>query len=60
MPHAYRVGDAPARWVVLSAPSGFERFVASVASLPAPEPRVLAEIGAEHGIEILGPPGTLP
>src|SRR3954462_9169215 len=30
VPHAYRVGDEPARWLVTSSPAGFERFVADV------------------------------
>jgi mannose-6-phosphate isomerase-like protein (cupin superfamily) len=60
VPHAYRVGDAPARWLVTSSPAGFERFVAAVAALPEPDPARLAAVAAEHEIEILGPPGTLP
>lgn len=60
VPHAYRVGDAPARWVVTSSPAGFERFVADVAALGEADPDRLAAVAADHGIEILGPPGTLP
>jgi mannose-6-phosphate isomerase-like protein (cupin superfamily) len=60
VPHAYRVGDAPARWLVTSTPAGFERFVAQVAASDAPGPEALTAIAAEHGIEILGPPGQLP
>ena len=60
IPHAYEVGDAPARWLVTSTPAGFERFVAAVAALPAPDPAALTAVAAEHDIEILGPPGTLP
>jgi mannose-6-phosphate isomerase-like protein (cupin superfamily) len=60
IPHTYRVGDQQARWLTTSSPAGFERFVADVAALEELDPAVLARVGAEHGIEILGPPGTLP
>ena len=60
VPHAYRVGDTPARALVLSSPGGFEAFVRAVASLPEVDPGALAVTATEHGIEILGPPGTLP
>jgi mannose-6-phosphate isomerase-like protein (cupin superfamily) len=60
VPHAYRVGDRPARWLVTSTPAGFERFVAGVAALDALDPAKLTAVAAAHGIEILGPPGELP
>lgn len=60
IPHAYRVGDAPARWLVTSTPGGFERFVADVAAAEEVTPEALGAIGATHGIEILGPPGVTP
>ena len=60
VPHTYRVGDRPARWLVTSTPAGFERFVAAVAALDEPDPAILGAVAAEHGIEILGPPGALP
>lgn len=60
VPHAYRVGDRPARWLVTSSPSGFERFVAEVGELDDVDPARLTEVAAGHGIEILGPPGMLP
>ena len=60
VPHAYRVGDRPARWLVISKPSGFERFVAEVAEGAIADPATLAETAARHDIELLGPPGTLP
>ena len=60
VPHTYRVGTEPARWLVLSAPAGFERFVAAVGAAGDVDPDALMRIAAEHGIEILGPPGTLP
>ena len=59
-PHAYRVGDAPARALVTSTPSGFERFVIAVAALDELTPERLTAVAGDHDIEILGPPGTLP
>lgn len=58
--HSYRVGNEPCHWLVVSQPAGFERFVAAVAELDAPDPERLSAIAAEHDIEILGPPGMLP
>lgn len=60
VPHSYRVGDAPARWLVTSIPGGFERFVAGVAALDQPDPEGLNAVAAQHDIEILGPPGAMP
>jgi quercetin dioxygenase-like cupin family protein len=63
IPHTLRV-DSDARWLVTSTPAGFEAFVRAVGtttpptSLPAPDE--LARTAAQHGIEILGPPGMLP
>jgi quercetin dioxygenase-like cupin family protein len=60
VPHAYRVADRPARWLVTSTPAGFERFVAAVAALEDADPAALTATAATHDIEILGPPGLLP
>jgi glyoxylate utilization-related uncharacterized protein len=64
VPHALRVGDRDARWLVTSTPTGFEGFVRAVGSTEPqaalPDPSELARVPAEHGIEILGPPGMLP
>jgi len=57
--HTYRVGDRPATWL-MTGDGGFDRFVAAVAALPAPEPATLAVVAAECGIDLLGPPGALP
>ena len=70
VPHVYRVESETARWLGIAAPAGFEAFVREV-GVPAadealpPEGRVhdparFAEIAARYGIELLGPPGTLP
>lgn len=60
VPHAYVVGDAGAQAMVSSTPAGFERFVAAVAALPAPDPAALAAVAQENAIELLGPPGARP
>ncbi len=54
VPHTYRVGDTPARALVMSAPSGFEGFVKEVSALAGPGPEDLDSIGARYGIEMLG------
>jgi hypothetical protein len=57
--------------LAISAPAGFERFFvetgrpAESMTLPPPEESPpdlerLAAVAAEHGIELLAPPGTLP
>ena len=60
VPHAYEVGDRPARWLITSSPAGFERFVAAVAALEQADPERLTAVASAFGIEILGPPGMLP
>ena len=61
----------PARLLDINSPAGFDRFIAA-AGRPAerltlpPEPDeppdfdLLAALAAEHGLELLGPPGALP
>jgi quercetin dioxygenase-like cupin family protein len=60
VPHTYHVGNAPARWLIVSTPPSFEQFVVDVAALHEQTPDAVAEAAAERGIEILGPPGTMP
>jgi quercetin dioxygenase-like cupin family protein len=70
VPHVYRVESETARWLGIATPAGFDEFVREVGE-PAPEdalppegrehdPARIGEIGARYGIELLGPPGTLP
>jgi quercetin dioxygenase-like cupin family protein len=70
VPHTYRVESPTARWLVFCAPARFDAFVRAV-SKPAPadelpprgRPLDLERFAAEaarQGIELLGPPGTLP
>jgi len=71
VPHTFAVTSAaPARWLVVSSPAGFEAFVdeygepARADALPVldapPDVERLVAVAAKHGIEILGPPGMLP
>jgi len=73
IPHVYFAGPEVARWLVMSSPGDFERFViaasrpADAPELPPPhgppsedEVEAVNRLAGEHGIEILGPPGTLP
>jgi hypothetical protein len=70
VPHVYRVESETARWLGIATPARFDDFVRE-AGEPTPEdtlppegrvhdPARLAQIAASHGIELLGPPGTLP
>jgi hypothetical protein len=61
VPHVYRVESDGARWLALASPAGFETFVREVAGADGElGPAELTGIAARYGIEILGPPGTLP
>jgi quercetin dioxygenase-like cupin family protein len=72
VPQTHRVTSSePARVLAITTPAGFERFVAEAGrpaeslTLPPPEESPpdlerLAAIAAQHGIELLAPPGTLP
>jgi mannose-6-phosphate isomerase-like protein (cupin superfamily) len=70
-PHTIEVTSAtPARWVVVSAPAGFEAFVRAYGTpaerdeLPVldgpPDLERLVRVAGEHGITFTGPPGTRP
>jgi quercetin dioxygenase-like cupin family protein len=73
--HTYRVeSDVPARILAVCTPGDFAAFViaasqpADRAELPPPPPGAPSEaevaavtaLAAEHGIDLLGPPGALP
>ncbi len=69
IPHTFLVSsDAPARFLLVAEPGGFDRFVRAIGqpaqSLTIPPPpdappslEPLVALAAEYGIEILGPPG---
>jgi len=71
-PHTIEVtSETPARWMVVSAPGGFEAFVrefgipAERDALPPtpdgpPDLARLEAIAGQHGITFVGPPGTTP
>jgi mannose-6-phosphate isomerase-like protein (cupin superfamily) len=72
VPQTERVTSAEAARVLdINSPAGFEEFIAAIGrpaeslSLPPvggspPDLEQMATAAAEHGIELLGPPGTLP
>jgi mannose-6-phosphate isomerase-like protein (cupin superfamily) len=72
MPHTERVTSAgPARVLDVNAPAGFDDLVAETGQpapelalptrdRPPPDVKRLASLAAEHQIELLGPPGSLP
>jgi mannose-6-phosphate isomerase-like protein (cupin superfamily) len=72
VPHTECVTSAgPARVLDVNAPAGFDEFVAAAgepakeltlppSNRPPPEIERLAALAAEHHIELLGPPGSLP
>jgi quercetin dioxygenase-like cupin family protein len=70
VPHVYVVtSSTPARWLGTTTGHQFASFVEAL-STPAAEPTLptdveidpahVAAVAARHGIELLGPPGTLP
>ena len=57
------LSDQPARVLVVAAPSGFARLIATTGTIDQTEPPDMAlieRIAAEIGDEILGAPGALP
>jgi mannose-6-phosphate isomerase-like protein (cupin superfamily) len=70
VPHVYRVESDRARWMAVGNPPGFAEFVRE-ASDPAeddgfppvdrePDLGRIARAAERHGIQLLGPPGTMP
>jgi quercetin dioxygenase-like cupin family protein len=68
VPHTFAVTSPQARFLLVAEPAGFEDFMRALAvpaeTLTVPPPATeppdlerLAAVAAEHGIEILGPPG---
>jgi len=70
VPHVYRVESTTARWMAFGTPAGFADFVREASDEPdgdglpplgrEHDPARLGEAAARHGIELLGPPGTMP
>src|SRR5262245_40615557 len=69
VPHTFEVASEQARFLLVVEPAGFEDFMRALAepagalTLPPPpaeppgDPGPLVALAAEHGVEILGPPG---
>jgi mannose-6-phosphate isomerase-like protein (cupin superfamily) len=57
-PHAFQnIGDAPGRLLVITTPSGAERFFEEFAALPGPiGPETLPAVGHANWVEFVGPP----
>jgi len=58
-PHCFQnIGDNPGRLLVITTPSGLERFFEQFAALlPGPvSPETLAAVGHANGVEFAGPP----
>lgn len=68
VPHTFLVTSDEARFLLVTQPAGFEAFLRAAgepaaqptlppATVAPPPPEVLGALAAEHGVEILGPPG---
>ena len=56
-PHTWQnVGDGPARMLIHFTPSGMERFFDGFAALETPGPAAFETVGAEVGVDVVGPP----
>jgi quercetin dioxygenase-like cupin family protein len=55
-PHGFVVTSETARYLTVHHGPAFEQFAAAAAGEGIPDPVRLAEIAAEHDIDILGPP----
>lgn len=58
LPHNFQnVGDTPGRLLIVTTPSGVERFFEQFAALPGPaDADALAAVGHANWIEFIGPP----
>jgi mannose-6-phosphate isomerase-like protein (cupin superfamily) len=55
LPHAFQnVGDTPGRLLIVTTPSGLERFFEQFADAPGPD--ALVEVGIANWVEFIGPP----
>jgi mannose-6-phosphate isomerase-like protein (cupin superfamily) len=61
VPHWFQnIGDAPGRLLVITTPSGLERFFQQWADLPEPvDPQAIHAIGQANWIDFIGPPGAV-
>ena len=68
IPHTFTVTSPEARFLLVTEPAGFERFVRELsepaqaltlppATIQPPAPERMIALAAEYGIEIVGPPG---
>ena len=68
IPHTFMVSSEQARFLLVTEPAGFEGFMRACSEPAArreippaptapPDMNAMVELAAQHGIEILGPPG---
>ena len=57
-PHGFQnIGDTPGRLMIITTPSGLERFFEEFAALPGPaDPEALNTVGHANWLEFTGPP----
>lgn len=56
-PHTWQnVSDGPARMLIHFTPSGMERFFDGFAALETPGPAAFETVGADVGMDVVGPP----
>ena len=59
MPHVFQnIGDTPGRLLVITTPSGLERFFEEFTALPpgTAGPEAMAAVGIANWVEFIGPP----
>ena len=68
IPHTFMVSSEQARFLLVTEPAGFEAFMRACSEPAArreippaptapPDMNAIVELAAQHGIEIVGPPG---
>ena len=61
-PHCFQnIGDSPGRLLVITTPSGLERFFEQFAALPPgpASPQTLAAVGHANWVDFIGPPAAV-
>lgn len=57
LPHAFHnPGQEQARMLITFSPSGMEGFFEGLSQLTAFDPEAFRSVGAEHGMDVVGPP----
>jgi quercetin dioxygenase-like cupin family protein len=57
LPHAWQcLGERPGKMLITFAPAGMEGFFESLSSMREFDPEEFRRAGAEHGMDVVGPP----